>query len=180
MTEKEKMIAGLPYRPGDPELVADRVRAQRLMREYNQTIVTEDDLRSPILDQLIGSKGAGCALRAPIYVDYGYNIHLGQDVFMNYNCVLLDICPITIGDRTAIGPMCQILAADHPRAQEDRAAMLEFGKPVTIGADVWMGGGAIILPGVTIGDGAIVGAGAIVTRDVAPGQTVVGNPARPI
>ncbi|MEM1302808.1 MAG: sugar O-acetyltransferase, partial [Pseudomonadota bacterium] len=172
------MIAGLPYRPGDPELLADRVRAQRLMREYNQTIVTEDDLRSPILDQLIGSAGDGCAMRAPIYVDYGYNIHLGDNVFFNYNCVLLDVCPIHIGDRTAIGPMCQILTADHPRTQMDRAQMLEFGQPITIGQDVWMGGGAIVLPGVTIGDGAIIGAGAVVTRDVAEGATVVGSPAR--
>ena len=178
-TQKERMIAGDLYRPGDPELMADRRRAQELMRDYNATIVG-DDTRAALLDQLLGSYGTGCGLRAPFYVDYGYNIHVGNDVFFNYGVVLLDVCPIRIGDMTQIGPYVQILTADHPRDAAARDAGLEFGQPITIGRNVWIGGGALILPGVTIGDDAIVGAGAVVTRDVAAGATVAGNPARPL
>lgn len=180
MTEKYKMIAGELYRPGDAELVADRARAQILMMAYNRTTVADSDPRADILDKLLGSRGPGCAIRTPISVDYGYNIHLGRDVFFNYGCVVLDICPITIGDMTQIGPMVQLLAADHPRDAESRDAGLENGKPVTIGRNVWIGGGAIVLPGVNVGNNAIIGAGAVVTRDVAPGATVAGNPARPL
>ncbi|RYX87315.1 MAG: sugar O-acetyltransferase, partial [Bradyrhizobiaceae bacterium] len=114
------------------------------------------------------------------FCDYGYNIHLGDNVFLNFNCVILDIVEVRIGDRTQIGPAVQIYAADHPRDAETRRSGLEFGRPVKIGADVWIGGGAIIVPGVTIGDGAVIGAGAVVTRDVPDGVTVVGNPARPV
>jgi maltose O-acetyltransferase len=178
MTEKDKMIAGQLYRPGDPQLVADRARAQSLMRDYNATIVSEGDERGSILDALLGSRGDDCAIRAPFFVDYGYNIHLGSDVFFNYGCVLLDVCPITIGDKTQIGPQVQIYAADHPRDAESRDEGFENGKPVTIGRNAWIGGGAIILPGVTIGDDAVVGAGAVVTKDVPNGATVAGNPAR--
>ncbi len=180
ITEMEKMVSGALYRPGDPELVEARARAQELMAAYNATTVSDIAKRAPILDDLIGSRGKDCSIRAPFYVDYGSNIHLGDDVFFNYGCTVLDICPVTIGDRTQIGPMTQLLAADHPRDEESRAQFLELGKPITIGADVWIGGGALILPGVTIGNGAIVGAGAVVTRDVAEGQTVAGNPARPL
>ena len=118
-------------------------------------------------------------IRPPFFCDYGYNIRLGDEVFLNFNCVILDVVEIIIGDRTQIGPATQIYAADHPRDAETRKTGLEFGRPVRIGSDVWIGGGAIILPGVTIGDGAVIGAGSVVTRDVAPGVTVAGNPARP-
>jgi len=180
MTEKDKMIAGALYRPGDSELTADRARAQDLMRRYNATIVGEDAARGPILDDLFGACGAGSAIRAPVYVDYGYNVFIGADVFLNYGCVLLDVCPIRIGDKTQIGPGVQLLAADHPRAPEDRDAGLENGAPVTLGRNVWIGGGALILPGVTVGDDAVIGAGSVVTRDVAAGAIVAGNPARPL
>ena len=136
---------------------------------------------------LFGAGLAGAAeapgkspIRAPIFVDYGYNIFVGDGVFLNYGCVLLDVCPIRIGDGTQIGPGVQVYAADHPRDAEGRASGLEMGRPVTIGGNVWIGGHAIILPGVTVGDDAIVGAGSVVTRDVAPGTSVAGNPARPI
>lgn len=178
-TEKEKMIAGELYLPGDPELAAERRRAQELMAAYNATIVG-DTSRVQILEDLLGDPGHGASIRTPFYVDYGSNIFLGKDVFFNYGCVVLDICPVTIGDMTQIGPMVQIISADHPREPEQRDLGLEIGKPVTIGRNVWIGGNAMILPGVTIGDDAIIGAGAIVTRDVAPGTTVVGSPARPI
>lgn len=174
------MITGDFYRPGDLDLVAARARAQTLMRDYNATTVSDTASRKPILDALLGSYGAGCALRAPVYVDYGSNIHLGRDVFLNYGCVLLDVCPIHIGDMTQVGPCVQILTADHPRDAATREAGLEFGKPITIGRNVWIGGGALILPGVRVGDDSVIGAGAVVTRDVPPGVTVAGNPARPL
>lgn len=179
-TEKQKMIAGDLYRAGDPELMRDRSLSQALQRQYNTTIVSDSDQRKIILDQWLGGRGSGCALRAPVYVDYGYNIHLGDDVFFNYGCVLLDVCRIDIGDMTQIGPMVQILTADHPRDPASRDAGLEFGRPIHIGRNVWIGGGALILPGVRIGDDTVIGAGAVVTRDVATGLTVAGNPARPL
>jgi maltose O-acetyltransferase len=179
-TEREKMLAGAHYRPGDPELVALRARAQGLMRAYKATIVSDTDARAPILAELFGSIGPGSAIRAPVYVDYGVHVRIGRDVFLNYGCTLLDVCEIRIGDGTQIGPMVQLLAADHPRDPQVRTAGLENGKPVHIGANVWIGGGALILPGVTVGDDAIIGAGAVVTRDVAAGTTVAGNPARPL
>ncbi|WP_146585895.1 sugar O-acetyltransferase [Puniceibacterium confluentis] len=177
-SEKQKMIGGELYLAGDPELVAERKRAQGLMRDYNQTIFG-DDARKDLLPQLF-AKAEGVAVRAPVYVDYGYNITLGRDVFVNYGCVFLDVCAITIGEKTAIGPYVQILTADHPRDGATRDAGLEFGRPVTIGRNVWIGGGAVILPGVSIGDDAIIGAGSVVTRDVPAGVTVAGSPARPL
>ena len=178
-SEMQKMVAGALYDPGDPELVAARQEAQRLMAEYNATIYGQSAERRVILGQLLGG-GAGAAIRPPFYVDYGRNIFLGDGVFLNYGCVFLDICPIRIGAGTQIGPYTQILTADHPRDAETRASGLEFGQPITVGRDVWIGGGALLLPGVTVGDGAVIGAGAVVTRDVADGATVVGSPARPV
>jgi maltose O-acetyltransferase len=177
-TEKEKMLQGELYDPGDPELCADRFRAQRFMRAYNQTIVEDGDVRRSLLAAHLGTIGASCALRAPLYVDYGYNIFIRDGVFMNYGCVLLDVCEIHIGEKTQIGPGVQIYTADHPRDAPSRRAGLEFGKPILIGANVWIGGHAIITPGITIGDNAIVGAASVVTRDVAAGSSVAGNPAR--
>lgn len=179
-SEKEKMIAGELYLPGDPELVRERARNQELQRRYNKTTVSEQSERQPILREWLGSYGEGCAIRTPFYADYGYNIHLGRDVFFNFGCVLLDVCTIRIGDMTQIGPYVQILTADHPRDSAARDAGLEFGQPIEIGRNVWIGGGAIILPGVTIADNAVVGAGAVVTRAVPNGATVAGNPARPL
>jgi len=122
--------------------------------------------------------GAVATVRSPFHCDYGYNIRLGAGVFLNCNCVIFDVVPVAIGDGTQIGPGVQILAADHPRDAESRAAGLEFGRPISIGRNVWIGGGALILPGVTIGDDAVIGAGSVVTRDVPAGATAVGNPAR--
>jgi len=174
------MRAGALYHAGDPDLVALRARAQLLMRAYNVTTVGDAEMRGPILSELFAAVGSGAAIRAPVYVDYGCHITIGRDVFLNYGCVLLDVCDITIGDGTQIGPMVQILTADHPRDPASRAAGLECGRPITIGRNCWIGGGALILPGVTVGDDAIIGAGAVVTRDVAAGTTVAGNPARPL
>ncbi len=170
------MLAGAPYDPGDADLVAMRKRAQRLMRDHAASLYG-DDSRGEVLDALLGTRN-GAVIRPPFFVDYGCHIHFGPGCFVNYNAVMLDVCEIRIGARTQIGPSVQILTADHPRDAATRATMAEWGRPITIGADVWIGGGAIVLPGVSVGDGAIIGAGAIVTRDVPAHATVAGNPAR--
>jgi maltose O-acetyltransferase len=177
-SEREKMLAGDHYDPGDAELSGLRSAAQVFMSSYNQTIVDDVAERDALLQAHIGAVGENCEIRSPFYVDYGVNIYVGDRVFLNYNCVLLDVCTIHIGSGTQVGPAVQIVTADHPRDPADRAAGLEMGKPISIGENVWIGSQAVILPGVTIGDDAIVGAGSIVTRDVPPGITVVGNPAR--
>jgi maltose O-acetyltransferase len=138
-----------------------------------------DEERYALLGERLASVGEDALIRPPFFCDYGYNISIGPRAFLNHGCVILDVEPVSIGEGTAIGPAVQILAADHPRDPGLRRQGLRFGRPVTIGANVWIGGGAIVLPGVTIGDDAIVGAGSVVTRDVAAGDTVVGNPARP-
>ena len=146
---------------------------------YNAALTLPVSQRHAILCERLGHVGKDAVIRPPFFCDYGYNIRLGDGVFLNFNCVILDVVEVSIGDRTQIGPAVQIYAADHPRDAETRRAGLEFGRPVRIGSDVWIGGGAIILPGVTIGDGALIGAGSVVTRDVGAGVTVAGNPARP-
>ncbi len=177
-TEKQKMLDGELYRPGDPELQADQAAAKAWMVRYNAALGRTPVVRGALLKELLGSVGEGAVIRPPFHCDYGYNIHLGNDVFLNFNCVILDVVEVRIGNGTQIGPAAQIYAADHPRGAEERRSGLEFGRPVIIGENVWIGGGAIILPGVTIGDDAVVGAGSVVTRDIAAGATVMGNPAR--
>jgi len=177
-TEKNKMLAGELYRADDPELSEDRVRAEGLMRIYNESSCDAPDARATTLSKLFGAMGAGAVIRPPFFCDYGYNISIGDNVFLNYNCVLLDVCRIEIGDGCQIGPLVQLLTADHPRDPQTRRDGLEMGKPIVLGKNVWIGAGAIILPGITVGDDAIIGAGSVVTRDVLPGVTVVGNPAR--
>jgi maltose O-acetyltransferase len=177
-TEKQKMIAGGLYLPSDPEIQADSAATHVWLARYNTMLGVEAETRLAVLRERI-TAGDDCNIRPPFYCDYGFNIRLGSGVFMNFNCVVLDVTYVTIGDRTQIGPAVQIYAADHPRDLARRREGLEFARPVAIGADVWIGGGAIILPGVTIGDGAIIGAGSVVTRNVPAHATVVGNPARP-
>jgi maltose O-acetyltransferase len=177
-SEKQKMLAGELYRP-DAELAADQAGTKQWLVRYNAALALPVSERHKLLSERFAHVGEGAVIRPPFFCDYGYNIRLGDGVFLNFNCVILDVVEVIIEDRTQIGPAVQIYAADHPRDAETRKTGLEFGRPVRIGSDVWIGGGAIILPGVTIGDGALVGAGSVVTRDVAPGQTVAGNPARP-
>lgn len=179
-SEKSKMIAGELYRAGDPELQADSHRAKVWMNRYNASLAETPAQRRALLSELFASVGEGAVVRPPFHCDYGYNISLGKGVFLNFNCIILDVVAVTIGDHTQIGPGVQILTPDHPRDPVERRSGIEFGKQVRIGSNVWIGGGALIMPGVTIGDDAIVGAGAVVTRDVAKGVTVVGNPARPV
>lgn len=179
-TEKQKMLAGELYIADDPELAADARRAAAWMDRYNAVIDRSKAERHALLSELFATVGADSTIRPPFHCDYGFNIRLGRGVFLNFNCCILDIVEVEIGDLTQIGPGVQILAADHPRDPGQRRKMLEFGRPVRIGANVWIGGGALIMPGVSVGDDALIGAGAVVTRDVAPGTTVVGNPARPV
>jgi len=178
MSEKEKMLAGELYLPSDPEIQADSAVTQVWLARYNAMLGQPAAARLAVLRERM-TTGEQCDLRPPFYCDYGFNIRLGTGVFMNFNCIVLDVTYVTIGDRTQIGPAVQIYAADHPRDPAQRREGFEFARPVTIGSDVWIGGGAIILPGITIGDGALIGAGSVVTSDVAAGTTVVGNPARP-
>jgi maltose O-acetyltransferase len=177
-TEKQKMLAGELYRP-DVELAADQAATKTWLVRYNAALALPVSQRHAILSERLGHVGAGAVIRPPFFCDYGYNIRLGDSVFLNFNCVILDVVEVSIGDRTQIGPATQIYAADHPRDPKTRRDGLEFGRAVRIGCDVWIGGGAIILPGITIGDGAVIGAGSVVTRDVGAGVTVVGNPAQP-
>jgi maltose O-acetyltransferase len=177
-TEKQKMLAGELYRP-DAELGAEQAAAKVWMARYNAALASTPSERHALLSERLGHVGRDVVIRPPFFCDYGYNIRLGDGVFLNFNCVILDVVEVTIGDRTQIGPAVQIYAADHPRDPETRSKGLEFGRPVRIGCDVWIGGGAIILPGITVGDGAVIGAGSVVTRDIAEGATVMGNPARP-
>jgi maltose O-acetyltransferase len=150
------------------------------MDRYNARLAIPPAERHAMLRELFASVGEGAFIRPPFHCDYGSNISLGSGVFLNYGCIILDVVEVSIGDMTQIGPAVQILTADHPRDPEQRRQRLEFGRPIRIGANVWVGGGALFMPGVTIGDDAIIGSGAVVTRDVPAGATVVGNPARVI
>lgn len=177
-TQKQRMLAGELYCADDPELAADSARAIDWCGRYNSSFAATVPERQVLLRELFGAIGAGVNIRPPFFCDYGFNISLGDGVFMNFNCVVLDVCAVTIGDLTQIGPGVQILTADHPRDAAERRAMLENGRPITIGRNVWIGAAALIMPGVVVGDDAIIGAGAVVTRHVPAGATVVGCPAR--
>ena len=179
-TQKQRMLAGEIYHPDDPEIRADAARCFAWLVRYNQTLAVPASERRAMLAELFAEVGECAVVRPPFHCDFGSNIHLGAHVFLNFNCVILDVTTVTIGERTQIGPGVQILTADHPRDPAQREAGLEFARPIAIGRNVWIGGGALIMPGIAIGDDAVIGAGSVVTRDVAPGATVVGNPARPL
>jgi maltose O-acetyltransferase len=172
-TQRERMLAGQPYLADDPELVAARARARALMDAFNRD-------GQPVLAELLGAAGDGCEIRPPLYVDYGFNLFVGARTFANYGLVALDVVCITIGDDVQIGPNVQLLTPKHPLDAAERRAKWESGAPITIGDNVWLGGGAIVLPGVTIGDHTVVGAGAVVTHDLPANVVVAGNPARVI
>jgi maltose O-acetyltransferase len=178
-SEKEKMLAGELYRAEAPELVADRAAAAAWLKRYNAASADATEELRAILGERLSEVGEGAVIRQPFYCDYGYNIRVGAGAFLNFNCVILDVVAVVIGDGAQIGAAVQIYTADHPRDPALRRTGLEFGRAVEIGRNVWIGGGAILLPGVTIGEDAIVGAGSVVTRDVPPGITVAGNPAQP-
>ncbi|UBM25143.1 sugar O-acetyltransferase [Pseudomonas sp. p1(2021b)] len=178
LSEKQKMLAGQLYHAGCPELQAEQIANKHWMHRYNTSTDLLNDARHGLLVAHFAHAGSGAVIRPPFYCDYGYNISVGANTFMNFNCVILDVLPVRIGADCQIGPAVQIYTADHPLDPEVRRTGLESGRPVTIGDNVWIGGGAIILPGVTIGDNAVIGAGSVVTRDVPAGAIAVGNPAR--
>lgn len=177
-TEKEKMLAGELYDAGDSELQAELAVTRRWLARYNAAADASVSARRELLLERLADVGEGAVIRPPFHCDYGFNISLGAGVFLNFNCVILDVVAVGIGENTQIGPTVQILAADHPRDAATRAAGLEFGRPIRIGCNVWIGGGAVILPGVSIGDDALIGAGSVVTRDIPAGAVAFGNPAR--
>ncbi|HEU4699533.1 MAG TPA: sugar O-acetyltransferase [Gemmatimonadales bacterium] len=178
-SEMEKMVAGELYDPMAPELVAARTRARDLCHALNATREVEQPERRRLLTELFAAGGDTVWMQPPFYCDYGSNIELGERVYFNFNCVVLDVCPVRIGSFTLFGPAVQILTPLHPLNALLRRRE-EYGRPIEIGADVWVGGGALILPGVRIGDGTVIGAGSVVTRDVPAGVLAAGNPCRVI
>jgi maltose O-acetyltransferase len=178
-SEWEKMLAGELYDPLDPELVRARNRARDLCQALNATREADQDERRRILRELFGAGGDEVWMQPPFFCDYGCNITLGKRVFFNFNCVVLDVAPVRIGDYTLFGPAVQIYTATHPLNAQLRRTQ-EFAKPITIGSDVWVGGAAVICPGVTIGSRTVIGAGSVVTRDVPEGVFAAGNPCRVI
>jgi maltose O-acetyltransferase len=176
--QKTRMLAGELYHAHDPELVADAQRCHRLLRRYNATGAEDGEERAAILRQLLGSVGEGVDVRPPLYMDYGYQTTIGAGSFINSGAVILDVGRVTIGADVQIGPNVQLLTPTHPLEPELRRSGAEAAEPITIGDNVWLGGGVIVCPGVSIGRDTVVGAGAVVTRDLPPGVLAVGNPAR--
>jgi maltose O-acetyltransferase len=177
-TMRERMLAGDLYIADDPEIGAQSAAALDLMAAYNATSVRQAPLRRQLLEQLLGAIGEGTEIRPPFYLDYGSHIRIGARCFANFGLVALDVAAITIGDDVQIGPNVQLLTPTHPVDPEPRRAKWEAAEPITIGDNVWLGGGAIVLAGVTIGENTVVGAGAVVTRDLPANVVAVGNPAR--
>lgn len=178
MTEKEKMISGEMYRSADAELVRDRMEARKWTRLYNQTIETDIKERESILKQLLGSTGENIYIEPNFICDYGYNIFVGENFYANFDCLILDTCSVEIGDNCMLAPGVHIYTATHPLLPDERNSGLEYGKPVKIGHNVWIGGRSIINPGVTIGDNVVVASGSVVTKDIPANVVVAGNPAR--
>jgi len=180
MTEKEKMIQGLMHNPLDPELCKDRDHARLLFQEINRIEEDQKPLRDKRFYDLLPNAGKNLWIEPPFYCDYGYNIFAGEKFFMNFNCCILDVAPVTIGNRVMFGPNVQIYTATHPLNAKERSSGTEYAKPITIGNDVWLGGGVIVCPGVTIGNGVVIGAGAVVTKDIPDNVFAAGNPAKVI
>jgi maltose O-acetyltransferase len=179
-SEKEKMLSGELYDPGDPQLVAERKHVRLLLKKFNDTDVEQREERIRLTKEMIPLLGKGVWIEPPFYCDYGSNITLGDKVYFNFNCIILDIAPVTIGSGVMFGPAVQIYTATHPLNAAERNSGLEFGLPISIGDDVWVGGGAIICPGVQIGARSVIGAGSVVTKDIPEDVLAVGNPCRVI
>ncbi|WP_054861088.1 MULTISPECIES: maltose acetyltransferase domain-containing protein [Gracilibacillus] len=177
-TEKERMLAGEMYNPADPELAQDQKEARRMVRLYNQTTETEEEKRINLLKRLLGSTGETVYMEPNIRFDYGYNTYVGENFFANFDCTILDVCEVRFGDNCMLGPNVKIYTATHPLQPVVRNSGKEFGKPITIGNNAWIGGGAIINPGVTIGDNVVIASGSVVTKDIPDNVVVGGNPAK--
>jgi len=177
-TEKEKMLKGEMYNPSDPELIKGREQARRQARIYNQTLETENNKRTKLIKEFFGSTGENVFLEPNFRCDYGYNIFVGDNFYANFDCVILDVCEVRIGNHCMLAPGVHIYTATHPLNPTERNSGKEYGKPVTIGDNVWIGGRAVINPGVKIGDNAVIASGAVVTKDVPDNVVVGGNPAK--
>jgi maltose O-acetyltransferase len=179
-TEKQKMLDGELYNALDKEISDERMNTRLLLKRLNETAENETELRAEILKQLLPNASEGLWIQPPFYCDYGYNMKVGEKVFFNFNCVVLDVTYVTIGSRTLFGPNVQIYTATHPIDFRERATGLEYAKPITIGEDVWVGGSAVICPGVDIGDRTVIGAGSVVTKDIPSDVFAAGNPCKAI
>lgn len=177
-TQKERMLAGDLYLAQDPELERASRRAYRLMKEYEARYAVDRNAANAVLQELLGEIGEGVHIKPPLSVDYGSFITIGARTFANYGLVALDVARITIGEDVQIGPNVQLLTPTHPIEPDLRREKYEAAKPIVIGNNVWLGGGAIVLPGVTIGDNSVIGAGSVVTKDIPANVVAVGNPAR--
>ncbi len=177
-SERERMLAGELYLSADPELVAARLRARRLLQAYNSSNPDEGERRRALLSELFGRLDGRVEIEPPFFCDYGSNIETGDNLYMNFGCVVLDSGRVTFGANVMLGPSVQIYAATHPTDPAVRRSGRELGAPVVIGDDVWIGGGAIVCPGVSIGAGTTIAAGSVVTRDIPPGVIAAGNPCR--
>jgi maltose O-acetyltransferase len=178
--EKAKMLAGELYLASDPTLRRERERARLLTKRYSATQPEASELRQQLLVELFGDLGPGAEIEPPFHCDYGYNIHAGRGLFMNFGCVVLDCCPIWLGDNVLVGPYVQICAAYHPLDPQIRLGGRELAGPIAIGSNVWLGGGVVIGAGVNIGQDSVIGANSVVIRDVPPGVLAAGNPCRVI
>jgi maltose O-acetyltransferase len=176
-SQRERMLAGDLYLADDPDLAAESRRAAVLTKEFNESSPVEAGARRRILAELLGSLGEDTEIRPPFYCDYGFHTHIGARTFVNFGLVALDVAPIRIGDDVQVGPRVQLLTPTHPLEPELRRAKWEAAEPITVGDNVWLGGGVIICPGVTIGSDTVVGAGSVVTRDLPAGVLAVGTPA---
>lgn len=189
MNEKEKMLAGKIYDPSDETLVSLRIKAHKLSQQYNNTCEDEEAMRKKILDELIPNQGKGTFLQGPIYFDYGVFTTMGECCYANFNFIVLDTCPVNIGDNVYFGPSCTIATPVHPFRWQERNIKYkengtayddEYGKPVKIGSNCWIASNVVITGGVTIGEGCVIGAGSVVTRDIPPNSLAVGNPCKVI
>ena len=179
-TEKDKMLAGEMYNPADQVLLKEREEARRKVRIYNQTLETEGEKRSKLLKELLGSTGENIYMEPNIRFDYGYNTHVGENFYANFDCTILDVCEVRFGDHCMLGPGVQIYTAIHPLNPTERNSGEEYAKPITFGNNVWIGGSAIVNPGVRVGNNVVIASGAVVTKDVPDNVVVGGNPAKVI
>lgn len=174
------MLAGELYLASDPQLSAERLNARKLVKAFNDSQPDAIEERATLLKDLLRRTGKNFWIEPPFFCDYGYNIRAGEDVFFNFNCVILDVMPVTLGDRVLVGPNVHIYTATHPEDYKVRGTLLEYAKSIEIGSDVWIGGGSIICPGVSIGDRSIIGAGSVVTKDIPEDVLAAGNPCKVI
>ena len=179
MTEKDKMLAGMIYDANNaPALIAERLECKELCRDYNDLRPRETEARDVLLRKILGNAGVQLLIEQPFYCDYGYNIHVGNNFYANFNLVILDEAPVTFGDNVFIAPNCGFYTAGHPIDADERNKGLEYARPITVGDNVWIGAGVTVLPGVTIGDNCVIGAGSVVVKEIPPYSLAVGNPCK--